>query len=95
MAAVEPMDLVRVSLDEQVVIKCKSGRTLKGKLHAFDSHLNIVLGQAEEKLSYMETDPESLEEHLKTVERRFDQLLFVRGDVIILISPVSSNKPQA
>lgn len=50
--------------------------------------MNMVLGQVEERLSYMETDSESLEENLKVVDRKFD-LLFVRGDVVILVAPVS------
>ncbi len=80
------MDLVKMSLDEIITVKCKGGRTLKGRLHAFDSHMNIVLGQAEERLSYMEMDPESLEERLKVIDRKLDALLFVRGDIIILVS---------
>jgi hypothetical protein len=32
-AAVEPIDLVRISLDEQIYVKCKGNRELTGRLH--------------------------------------------------------------
>jgi len=43
MSAVEtPLDLIRLSIDEKVFVKCKNDRELRGKLHAFDQHLNMV-----------------------------------------------------
>ena len=38
----EPFDLIRLSLDERVYVKMKNGRELKGKLYAYDQHLNMV-----------------------------------------------------
>ena len=38
----EPFDLIRMSLDERVYVKMKNGRELKGKLYAYDQHLNMV-----------------------------------------------------
>ena len=38
----EPFDLIRMSLDERVYVKMKNGRELKGKLFAYDQHLNMV-----------------------------------------------------
>ena len=40
----EPIDLVRLSLDERIHVKMRGDRDLRGKLHAYDQHLNMVLG---------------------------------------------------
>eukprot|EP00038_Savillea_parva_P009262 m.182329 g.182329 ORF g.182329 m.182329 type:complete len:98 (-) comp15501_c0_seq1:49-342(-) len=82
----EPIDLVRLSLDERVVVKMRNDRELVGKLHAYDQHLNMVLGDVEETITSMEVDEETFEE-LITTEKREIKMLFVRGDGIILISP--------
>ncbi|KAJ1871152.1 U4/U6-U5 snRNP complex subunit lsm3, partial [Coemansia sp. RSA 990] len=47
----EPLDLVRLSLDERIYVKLRGDRELHGKLHAFDQHLNMVLGEVEETIS--------------------------------------------
>ena len=42
MSSVEvPLDLIRLSIDERIYVKCKGERELRGKLHAFDQHLNM------------------------------------------------------
>mmetsp|Transcript_36957 Transcript_36957/g.96809 ORF Transcript_36957/g.96809 Transcript_36957/m.96809 type:complete len:97 (+) Transcript_36957:117-407(+) len=82
----EPIDLVRLSLDERVVVKMRNDRELVGKLHAYDQHLNMVLGDVEETITSMEVDEETFEE-LITTEKRQVKMLFVRGDGIILVSP--------
>lgn len=49
-AVKEPLDLIRLSLDERIYVKLRSDRELRGKLHvrlctlSFDflSHLNLV-----------------------------------------------------
>lgn len=41
----EPLDLIRLSLGEKVIVKCRNERELKGKLHVFIfniSHLIII-----------------------------------------------------
>ena len=38
----EPFDLIRMSLDERVYVKMKNGREIKGRLFAYDQHLNMV-----------------------------------------------------
>lgn len=81
-----PIDLVRLSLDERVFVKCKGDRELRGKLHAFDEHLNLVLGEVEETHHYSEHDKETGETLAKSSKRKID-MLFVRGDSIILVSP--------
>ena len=39
----EPLDLVRLSLDERVYVKLRNDRELRGKLHSYDQHLNMLL----------------------------------------------------
>ena len=81
-----PLDLIRLSLDERVYIKCRGSRELRGKLHAYDQHLNLVLGDVEETVTTTEIDEETDEEIVRKSTREVD-MLFVRGDVIILVSP--------
>lgn len=40
----EPLDLLRLSLDERIFVKLRTERELSGRLHAFDQHLNMILG---------------------------------------------------
>ena len=40
----EPLDLLRLSLDERIFVKLRNERELTGRLHAFDQHLNMILG---------------------------------------------------
>jgi U6 snRNA-associated Sm-like protein LSm3 len=79
-APAEPLDLVRLCLDEIVFVKLRGDRELKGRLHvcrfltlnytstydyqAYDSHCNLVLGDVEETIYVMEED-EDEEETLK------------------------------
>ncbi|EDX14144.1 GD21053 [Drosophila simulans] len=82
----EPLDLIRLSLDEKVYVKMRNERELRGRLHAFDQHLNMVLGDAEETVTTVEIDEETYEEVYKTAKRTIP-MLFVRGDGVILVSP--------
>ncbi|KAK4933880.1 Sm-like protein lsm3b [Elasticomyces elasticus] len=81
----EPLDLVRLSLDEVVFVKLRGDRELKGRLHAYDSHCNIVLGEVEETIYTIEEDDEG-EETVKTTKKQAE-MLFVRGESFVLISP--------
>ncbi|GJN71728.1 U4/U6-U5 snRNP complex subunit lsm3 [Purpureocillium lilacinum] len=54
----EPLDLVRLLLNEVVFVKLRGDRELKGKLHAYDSHCNLVLGEVEETIYAVEDDDE-------------------------------------
>ena len=66
MAAVEtPLDLIRLSIDEKVLVKCKGDSEIRGKLHAFDQHLNMVVGDVEESITTTEIDEETEEETTK------------------------------
>ncbi|VVT53441.1 uncharacterized protein SAPINGB_P003575 [Magnusiomyces paraingens] len=78
----EPFDLVRLSLDEIVTVKLRVGRVLKGRLHAYDSHCNLIMSNVEETITYFEDgdeEPKSIKKH--------SEMMFVRGDSVILISP--------
>lgn len=82
----EPLDLIRLSIDERVYVKCRNDRELRGKLHAYDQHLNMVLGDVEETVTSHEIDEETDEEIVKKATRSVG-MLFVRGDVVVLVSP--------
>jgi len=84
----EPLDLLLISLDERVIVKMKNDRELRGKLHGYDQHLNLVLGEVEETITVTEIDDETYEEIYKTT-RRHIPLLYVRGDGVTLIAPPS------
>jgi len=86
----EPLQLLLISLDERVVVKMKNDRELRGRLHGYDQHLNLVLGDVEETVTVVEIDDETYEEIYKTT-RRTIPLMFVRGDGVTLISPPSKN----
>ncbi|KAJ5832589.1 U6 small nuclear ribonucleoprotein [Penicillium riverlandense] len=83
----EPLDLVRLSLDETVFVKLRGDRELKGRLHtadsdgygqAYDSHCNLVLGDVEETIYVVEED-ENEEEITRTIKKQ-EEMLFVRGE---------------
>ncbi len=82
----EPLDLVRLSLDERVYVKLRNERELRGKLHSYDQHLNMLLGEVEEITTIREVDEETYEEIIKSNKRNVPYL-FVRGDAVTLISP--------
>ncbi|KAI7869114.1 hypothetical protein BDF14DRAFT_1784985 [Spinellus fusiger] len=87
-AVEEPLDLVRLSLDERIYVKLRGDRELRGVLHGYDGHLNMVLGDVEEIITIVDINEETYEEVIRTVVRNFD-MLFVRGDGVILASPPS------
>ncbi|CAL8470346.1 g9888 [Coccomyxa elongata] len=82
----EPLDLIKLSLDERIYVKLRGDRELRGRLHAYDQHLNMILGEVEETITTIEIDDETYEEIIKT-NKRAVPFLFVRGDGVILVSP--------
>ncbi|KAK4631463.1 putative U6 snRNA-associated Sm-like protein LSm3 [Fulvia fulva] len=80
----EPLDLVRLSLNEIVFVKLRGDRELQGRLHAYDSHCNLVLGDVSETVYVV--DEEDEQENVRTVKKQ-SEMLFVRGDSVVLISP--------
>ena len=61
------------SIKKVVMIKLKGGKTIRGNLHGFDQHMNLLLEQSEEIPS--EGDTKSL------------GTIVVRGDNVVMISP--------
>ncbi|KAK8076661.1 hypothetical protein PG994_003933 [Apiospora phragmitis] len=79
----EPLDLVRLLLDEVVFVKLRGDRELK----AYDSHMNLVLGDVLETI-YVVDDDEN--DEIRTVTKK-SEMLFVRGDSVVLVSPHNSS----
>ncbi|KAM3726196.1 U6 snRNA-associated Sm-like protein [Dirofilaria immitis] len=73
----EPLDLIRLSLDERIYVKMRNDREVRGRLHAFDQHLNMILSQVEETVTTVELDEENFEEMHKQTKRQIP-MLFVR-----------------
>lgn len=68
-----PLDMLNQSKGKEVLVQLKNNQQFVGTLVAFDLHPNIVLSNAKE---------------LENGEiRRSIGLAFIRGDVIIYISP--------
>jgi len=82
----EPLDLVRLLLDEVVCVKLRGDRELRGRLHAYDSHCNLVLGEVEETIFVVDDEDDGRDDEIKTISRK-SEMLFVRGDSVVLISP--------
>lgn len=83
----EPLDLIRLSLDERVRVKMRGERELTGRLHAYDQHMNMVIGDAEETVTVREVDEETLEQIVRNSRRKLP-LVFIRGDTVVLVSPL-------
>ena len=65
--------VLETSINKVVLIKLKGGKTIRGNLHGFDQHMNLLLEQSEEIPS--EGDAKSL------------GTIVVRGDNVVMISP--------
>ncbi|XP_048209554.1 U6 snRNA-associated Sm-like protein LSm3 [Perognathus longimembris pacificus] len=83
----EPLDLIRLSLDECIYVKMRNDRELRGRLHAYDQHLNMILGDVEETVTTIEIDEETYEEIYNKSTKRNIPMLFVRGDGVVFIAP--------
>jgi small nuclear ribonucleoprotein (snRNP)-like protein len=59
-----------------IYIKCRGNKEIRGKLISYDTHLNMILVDAEE------TDSD------RKVKRNLNSV-YLRGDGIILVSPLS------
>jgi small nuclear ribonucleoprotein (snRNP)-like protein len=68
-----PLDALNNARDKRVLVELKNGKQYVGNLKAFDIHINIVLGDAEEREN-------------GELKRKIGGV-FLRGDTIILISP--------
>ncbi|KAM0448763.1 hypothetical protein ACHAO4_008235 [Trichoderma viride] len=74
----EPLDLVRLLLNEVVFVKLRGDRELKGKLHAYDSHCNLVLGEVEETI-YAVDDEEEESDEVKVCDEALSGLPLMYG----------------
>ncbi|KAF9464379.1 hypothetical protein BDZ94DRAFT_488324 [Collybia nuda] len=83
----EPFDLIRLSLSERVFVKLRGDREVTGILHAYDGHMNLILSDVEETI--MIVDTENAPDGTVNVAKRKMEMLFVRGDGVILVSPPS------
>ncbi|CAM9016258.1 unnamed protein product [Wickerhamomyces anomalus] len=71
----EPLDLIRLLLDEQVYVKLRGARELTGKLQVIQYKLMYDLTN---KISKQSTTKKS-------------EVLFIRGDSVILVSSPSDD----
>jgi len=56
------------------------------RAQAFDQHMNMVLGDVTETVTSIDTDEETFEQIVRSQSRDLD-MLFVRGDGVILVAP--------
>jgi len=86
----EPFDLIRLSLSERVFVKLRGDRELTGVLHAYDGHMNLIMSDVEESIMVVELPEAGVNGsgNIKVAKRQMD-MLFVRGDGVILVSPGS------
>lgn len=68
----KPLDALGVRKGKEILIRLKNGIEVRGRLQAFDIHLNVVLDDAE-----FIKDGE--------LDRKFSQI-FLRGDMIIFVT---------
>ena len=70
-----PIDYITMSIGSSVEVTLKNDHWLRGKLHAFDEHLNLMLSGV---LEFSADDPEEPFRELA--------VLYVRGDNVVLIN---------
>ena len=73
MAIERPLDALGEVKNKTVMAELKNGKTIRGKLLAFDIHLNLVLDNAEELEG-------------GELSRKLGRLL-IRGDTVMMIVP--------
>ncbi|MBS3065244.1 MAG: small nuclear ribonucleoprotein [DPANN group archaeon] len=74
MDAERPLDALNAARGKRVLVELKNKRRVSGVLKAFDIHINLVLEQAEER-----------DENGEMARKLGD--VFLRGDMIVLVSP--------
>ncbi len=72
MEAERPLDALNAARNKRVMIELKNQKQIIGTLKAFDIHINVVIGEAEE--------------HVEGQLKRKLGTVFIRGDMIVLIS---------
>lgn len=64
-------------------MQVRNDRELQGRPHAYDQHLNMILGDMEETV----TTTETLEEIYKSTKRNIP-ILSVWGEGVVLVAPI-------
>lgn len=72
----EPFDIVKGCIAQRVKVGLKSGKEVRGVLHAFDQHMNMVLSEVTEGTS---------NELVASKQRPFG-MLFIRGDLVVMMT---------
>jgi len=70
---IKPLNILQNSANKNVIVELKGKREYRGVLDGYDSHMNLVLKNAEERLE-------------GNVVRTYKSVI-VRGDNVIYISP--------
>jgi len=71
-------------------VKLRGDRELSGVLHAYDGHMNLILSDVEETILIVDPSENAVDgKHTVNFARRKMNMLFVRGDGVILVSPPS------
>ena len=73
MEIARPLDAHNDARNKRVMLETKNGRQYRGRLKAFDVHVNTVL--------------ENAEEYVNGELTRKLGLIFLRGDTVLMISP--------
>ena len=68
-----PLDTLNAARNKNVMVDLKNGYRYVGKLRAFDIHINLVLDDADEHYG-------------GEVKRKLGNI-FIRGDMITIVSP--------
>ncbi len=68
-----PLDTLNKAIGSTVLVRLKGGRELRGKLVSYDTHVNLVIEEAEE----LDEDGAS---------KRYGEMI-IRGDNVVFISP--------
>ncbi len=68
-----PLDTLNKAKGSTVLVRLKGGREIRGKLVAYDTHVNLVIEEAEQ----LDEDGAS---------KRYGEMI-IRGDNVVFISP--------
>jgi hypothetical protein len=60
----EPLDLIKLSLDERIYVKCRGERELRGRLHVSKASAGLAQCTASRRTAQMQAVPHTAEWHL-------------------------------
>ncbi|MFW9782174.1 MAG: LSM domain-containing protein [Candidatus Heimdallarchaeota archaeon] len=75
-----PIDYLKDSINQIILIKVKRNRLLRGFLISFDEHLNVYIRDAQQIFEYQDEEGNIREEHEELGD------IVIRGDNIIFIN---------